>query len=69
MPDITKRMCIYCNIDRPFTDEHVFPAGLGGDDRRYPPPVPDAFRASSFDQWARQVWPPKKYVTKGLMKG
>ncbi|AXW24572.1 hypothetical protein [Ralstonia solanacearum] len=35
MQDVSKRTCIYCNIARPFTDEHVFPAGLGGDDRRY----------------------------------
>lgn len=27
--------CIYCGLQRPFNDEHVFPAGLGGDDRRF----------------------------------
>lgn len=27
--------CMYCNGAGPFTDEHVFPAGLGGDDGRY----------------------------------
>lgn len=27
--------CIYCDKARPFTDEHVFPAGLGGDDKSY----------------------------------
>lgn len=27
--------CIYCNKLRPFTDEHIFPAGLGGDDRNF----------------------------------
>ncbi|ARL21170.1 hypothetical protein BOC47_00845 [Burkholderia pseudomallei] len=27
--------CIYCKEEGPFTDEHVFPAGLGGDDGRY----------------------------------
>ncbi|QUP54739.1 hypothetical protein GO998_13865 [Ralstonia syzygii] len=32
---LTKRTCLYCNVASPFTDEHVFPAGLGGDDRRY----------------------------------
>jgi len=30
-----RRPCIYCNEVRPFTNEHVFPAGLGGDDSRY----------------------------------
>lgn len=35
MQTITPRTCIYCNQERPFTDEHVFPAGLGGDDRRF----------------------------------
>lgn len=27
--------CIYCDRPGPFSDEHVFPAGLGGDDARY----------------------------------
>lgn len=27
--------CIYCGLKRPFNDEHVFPAGLGGDDRTF----------------------------------
>lgn len=27
--------CIYCGQLGPFTDEHIFPAGLGGDDRRF----------------------------------
>ena len=27
--------CIYCNTSTDFTDEHVFPAGMGGDDRNY----------------------------------
>lgn len=27
--------CIYCGKYGPYTDEHVFPAGLGGDDRRF----------------------------------
>lgn len=27
--------CIYCDGPGPFSDEHVFPAGLGGDDSRY----------------------------------
>lgn len=27
--------CIYCDEPGPFSDEHVFPAGLGGDDGRY----------------------------------
>lgn len=35
MPSAIPRTCIYCNQERPFTDEHVFPAGLGGDDRRF----------------------------------
>lgn len=30
----TKR-CIYCDSEGPFTDEHVFPAGMGGNDRSY----------------------------------
>ncbi|MDQ0621016.1 hypothetical protein [Paraburkholderia graminis] len=29
------KTCIYCGLSRPFSDEHVFPAGLGGDDRRF----------------------------------
>lgn len=33
--DDDKKQCIYCNSDGPFTEEHVFPAGMGGDDRRY----------------------------------
>ena len=31
----TARTCIYCKQARPFTDEHLFPKGLGGDDRRF----------------------------------
>lgn len=31
----TTRACIYCKQARPFTDEHLFPKGLGGDDRRF----------------------------------
>lgn len=27
--------CIYCKSHGPFTDEHVFPAGMGGDDNGY----------------------------------
>lgn len=27
--------CIYCDQPNYFTDEHIFPAGLGGDDSRY----------------------------------
>ncbi|WAL84976.1 hypothetical protein OYT13_11520 [Pandoraea sp. XJJ-1] len=27
--------CIYCGSAGPFSDEHVIPAGLGGDDRRF----------------------------------
>ncbi|MGJ7573611.1 HNH endonuclease [Variovorax sp. RB2P76] len=27
--------CIYCGKTKPFTDEHVFPAGMGGDDPNY----------------------------------
>lgn len=27
--------CIYCNEAKPFTDEHVISAGLGGDDKRW----------------------------------
>lgn len=27
--------CIYCGLERGFTNEHVFPAGLGGDDDRF----------------------------------
>jgi len=30
-----KSGCIYCGLQRPFNDEHVFPAGLGGDDRTF----------------------------------
>ncbi|MFL9888284.1 hypothetical protein PQR66_35040 [Paraburkholderia agricolaris] len=29
------KTCIYCGLSRPFSDEHVFPAGLGADDRRF----------------------------------
>ncbi len=28
-----KLNCIYCPSTGPFTDEHVVPAGLGGDDK------------------------------------
>lgn len=31
----TKSTCIYCDEARPFTAEHMFPAGLGGDDSRF----------------------------------
>lgn len=27
--------CIYCDQEGPFSDEHMFPAGLGGDDRNF----------------------------------
>lgn len=27
--------CIYCDREGPFSDEHMFPAGLGGDDRTF----------------------------------
>lgn len=27
--------CIYCGVSSDYTDEHVFPAGLGGDDKKY----------------------------------
>lgn len=27
--------CIYCNLSNDFTEEHVFPAGMGGDDRSF----------------------------------
>ncbi|WP_141697325.1 HNH endonuclease [Pseudomonas aylmerensis] len=30
-----KKQCIYCDSEGPFTEEHVFPAGMGGDDRGY----------------------------------
>lgn len=29
------KTCIYCDQARPFTGEHVFPAGMGGDDPSY----------------------------------
>lgn len=29
------KTCVYCGEVRPFTEEHVFPAGLGGDDSRF----------------------------------
>jgi len=32
---IAKHECIYCGSDGPFSDEHVFPAGMGGDDKSY----------------------------------
>ncbi|MFM0645277.1 HNH endonuclease, partial [Paraburkholderia bryophila] len=32
---LDQRSCIYCGKVRAFTDEHVFPAGLGGDDNRF----------------------------------
>lgn len=35
MSNPAPRPCIYCNTVRPFTDEHMFPKGLGGDDRRF----------------------------------
>ncbi|MFM0376702.1 hypothetical protein PQQ72_06770 [Paraburkholderia strydomiana] len=35
MASTSKRTCIYCEQVRPFTDEHLFPKGLGGDDRRF----------------------------------
>ncbi|XVO87787.1 hypothetical protein ACQ9Y2_01545 [Pseudomonas palleroniana] len=33
MSNINK--CAYCSNTGPFTDEHVFPAGMGGDDKNY----------------------------------
>lgn len=33
--DITHEPCIFCGEHKPFTGEHIFPAGLGGDDPRY----------------------------------
>jgi hypothetical protein len=35
MPHLDQRSCIYCGKVRAFTDEHVFPAGLGGNDNRF----------------------------------
>lgn len=32
---MTLQTCIYCNSNGPFSDEHLFPAGLGGDDSRF----------------------------------
>jgi hypothetical protein len=32
---LTEATCIYCSKAKPFTDEHVFPAGMGGDDHSY----------------------------------
>lgn len=32
---IESKICIYCVSKGPFTDEHVFPAGMGGDDRNF----------------------------------
>lgn len=32
---LTSKKCIYCDEASDFTDEHMFPAGLGGDDRKY----------------------------------
>lgn len=29
------KLCVYCNKSNDFNGEHVFPASLGGDDRRY----------------------------------
>lgn len=29
------KTCIYCGESNPFTNEHVFPAGLGGDDKKF----------------------------------
>ena len=33
--DGRKARCIYCDGEGPFNEEHVFPAGLGGDDRAF----------------------------------
>lgn len=30
-----QRKCIYCDSLGPFSEEHVFPAGMGGDDKNY----------------------------------
>jgi hypothetical protein len=36
MPQVEQsKTCLYCGLSRSFSDEHVFPAGLGGDDRRF----------------------------------
>jgi len=32
---IESKTCIYCASKGPFNDEHVFPAGMGGDDRNF----------------------------------
>ncbi len=32
---MTLQTCIYCNCHGPFSDEHLFPAGLGGDDSTF----------------------------------
>lgn len=32
---ITPQTCVYCDNSGPFSDEHLFPAGLGGDDTRF----------------------------------
>lgn len=34
-PSISVPTCIYCEGPEPFSDEHVFPAGMGGDDEDY----------------------------------
>ncbi|CAH2894714.1 MAG: hypothetical protein PCALPYG88_1036 [uncultured Paraburkholderia sp.] len=31
----SKPACVYCKSNGPFSDEHLIPAGLGGDDRRF----------------------------------
>ncbi|MBF4554841.1 hypothetical protein H7698_02060 [Pseudomonas sp. p50] len=35
MDKTNKMKCIYCPSTGPFSDEHVFPAGMGGDDKNY----------------------------------
>lgn len=33
--EISGNTCVYCGGPGPFTDEHMFPAGLGGDDKNF----------------------------------
>lgn len=35
MSNEERRSCIYCGKVRTLSNEHVFPAGLGGDDHRF----------------------------------
>lgn len=35
MDIVSEEKCIYCNKSSEFTEEHVFPAGMGGDDRNF----------------------------------